>query len=292
MKSILSFFVTVPFFVFAEMKITEDYSKAKEIAQDHNLPILILFTGSDWSMPSQEVIGEINTSEFASSIENQFILVQADYPELNNQKVEFLKQNSELKEKYQIETFPTVVMTDVEGREITRLGAMKLEPKQFAEHLRDLYLKYTLLHRGMKNLDFIKNSVQAIEELYKSARELKCPHYVEKLMNVGIEVNEGVFFLLEKYNALVRSGLSKTGEAISVKEKIVQRDPENKEMGQLRLALLEFQSRDGEDPNQATEPLGAYISHFGGEDKENLSRLHLIISDYFKDHSAETCSNK
>ena len=284
MKIILSCFVAFPFFVFAEMKITEDYTKGKEIAQDHNRPLLILFTGSDWSEASQEIIKEFKAPEFEQSMENQFVLVQADYPEFNNQKIACLKQNSELKEKYAIETFPTLVMTDSEGREITRLGAMKLEPRQFAEHLRDLYVKYTLLHRGIKNLGCVKTSVEVIEGLYKSARELRCPHYIEKLMNVGLELDEGIFFPLEKYTSLVREGLSKTVEALGIKEKIVKRDPENKEMGRLRLALLDFQAKDQEDLVQGEEPLGTYISHFESADTDNLSKLQLIISEYFKDH--------
>jgi thioredoxin-related protein len=279
MRVILSVFVAFPLLVSALIPITEDYSKAQEIAQDHNRPLLILFTGSDWCQTSQEMISEFKADPFEKTMENQFILVQADYPELNHQQPKYLKQNKELKEKYGVESFPTLVMTDIEGKEITRLGSMALDPKQFAEHLRDLYLKYTLLHRGIENLAFVKNSIEAIEELYKSARELRCPHYIEKLMNAGLEVDEGVFFPLEKYAALVQSGDSHTPEAGLVKEKIIQRDPENREMSRLRLALLDFQA------NEEVEPIGTYISDFGSADHENLFKLQEIISEYFKDHA-------
>jgi protein disulfide-isomerase len=276
--------------LFATTPITTHYSKAKEIAQDLGRPLLILFTGSDWSSSSEEVLQECKSIEFEKSLENQFVLVQADYPELNNQKELFLEQNKELKERYDVSFFPTLVMTDPEGREITRLGALSLSSKEFAEHLRDLYVKYSLLRREVEDTSFIRHSIQAIEGLYKSARELRCPYYIEKLMRIGMEREEGVFFPLEKYTSLVCKGESNTLEALCIKEKIIQRDPDNKEMGRLRLALLDFQAREGKEPHQATEPLGAYISHFSSSiDMENLQKLQCIISECFSERKEQHC---
>jgi hypothetical protein len=55
----------------------------------------------------------------------------------------------------------------------------------------------------------------------------------------------------------------------------------------LRLALLDFQANVEEgrkSPEETVAPLQEFITHFGENEKETLSKLHHMISNYFRSH--------
>lgn len=267
--------------------ITEDYTKASTIAQDYNRPMLLLFTGSDWCSWSQKILTDVfKDKNFEKIVGTHFIIVHADFPEVNLKSAATLKQNQELKEKYGIQSFPTIVMLDSLGREITRVGYMSGDPEKFAIHLTDLYVEYAKLHNEVSHFNIAKASIDSVQTLYEKACDLRCPHYMNHLLNIGVEADQGVFFPLEKYTALVHEKKGKSQDAKALKAKIIQRDPDNKEGARLRLALLDFQANE-DDAEAAIEPLGQYIANFGGADKENVWRLHLIISEFFSEHGDE-----
>lgn len=279
----VTFLIGAPLLAFGSIPMTEDYSKGAVISQDYNKPMLLVFTGSDWCSWSQKILQEIFKNDaFEKALGTNFVVVQADFPEVNVKSAQRLKQNQELKEKYGVQSFPTIIMLDPMGREITRLGYMSKEPEKFALYLTSLYADYAKLHNEVSHFSLTKATVDSVQNLYEKACKLRCPHYMNQLLNIGVEVDEGVFFPLEKYTSLVHEKKGKTPDATALKEKIIQRDPENKEGARLRLALLDFQANE-DDVEAAIEPLGQYIANFGGADKENVWRLHLIISEFFSE---------
>ena len=285
MKKYFTLFIAlVPMVCFASVPITEDFTKAKDLAQAYDRPIVLLFTGSDWCQWSKKILNDvINTEDFEEAVGKNFIFAKIDFPEINTKSGACLEQNKGLKEEFEIDSFPTIVMTNQRGREITRMGYVEGCPERVASKLSGLLNDYQTLSNDVENCDFSKVAVEEVEELYNRAKILQCPYYLDKILEAGIQTDKGVFFPLEKYTSIVNEGLTDSDEAMTLREAIIRRDPDNEQQTRLRLALLDFQSQDN-DPESAIKPLGSYIKNFGTADKDNLWRLHLVISEYFSLH--------
>lgn len=266
--------------VFADIPLTDDFSKASEIAQAYNRPMILLFTGSDWCKWSEKILEEtLPLSSFRETVGNQFIFVKVDFPEINQQPANILNQNQALREEFCVESFPTIIMLDPKAREMTRLSYVREEPEQFGHHLKRLLFDYQLLEKDCSSEDLRTASSKTIESLYARATKLQSPHYMEQLLEAGLLTDEGVALPLEKYSELVLNNQTHTPHAELLKNKILERDLDNQHGTRLRLALLEFQANK-ENPEKALKALHQYINDFGSNDKDNLWRLHLIISDY------------
>ncbi|MBR0458515.1 MAG: thioredoxin family protein [Victivallales bacterium] len=116
-----------------------DFEKAKETAKEKNLPILALFTGSDWCpwcvKLNQEVFVQPEFQKYASK---NLVLFIADFPRKNNQTKEQKKQYKELGQKYQIEGFPTVLLLDAEENVIGKTGYQQGGAENYVKHLKKM----------------------------------------------------------------------------------------------------------------------------------------------------------
>lgn len=271
---------------FGIIPITEDITKAARLAQSYDLPVVYLFLGSDWCQWSQKIINEIFASkDFESAVGNQFIFAKIDFPEINRKNEKTLVEHHKLKEKFNVESFPTLVMTDSNHQEITRISYTTERPAKYAELLQNLYLDYRSLRREYEKTDFLKASIESIQELYRRACILQCPELKKCILDKGLTVDQESYFALEKYSEFVKEGDATLVEARELRAKILQ-DTEGRQGVRLRLALLDFQANES-NPDKAIEPLGAYIADFGKSDQNNLWKLHLIISEYFQKQGLE-----
>ncbi len=274
---------------YCEVPLLQDYSKAQEMALTYNRPLILLFTGSDWSISSQKILRDVLTdSEFIEAVRTQFIFVQIDFPEKNYKTTSTLVQNEVLREKYGIKEFPIFVMLDTEEREITRITYLEKNPKEYASYLKDLFFTYTDIKKEMeKDL-----SVEEMEELYHRIATLGSSYLKEELLQRGIRCKEGVFFPLEAYAQCVKAKEHDTPSAKILRTTILERDQQNKKKGRLRLALLDFQAHQ-ENIQDGLKYLQAYVDTFGKEDLEQLFRLHLVIADYFsqQEKDLQPCSS-
>jgi protein disulfide-isomerase len=272
-------------FLEAKLPVTEDFEKGANLAFLHHRPMVLIFTGSDWCVWSKKLLEDvINDSSFQGTVGNTFIFVKVDFPDANHQSIEILQENYELKERFHVQDFPTVILLDSEGAEITRIGYTSLGPKEYGKYLLDTYLHYQELYMDIKLSNLSSKSVEELERLYDKAHKLRSPHLVQKILEEGVNQNQGVFFPLEKYSQLLYSGKSSSAEAKSLRQMVVKRDPENKQGSILRLALLDFQANADDVSKNAEEtvaPLKEFIDSFHDKEKETLMRLHVMISDYF-----------
>ncbi len=97
--------------------------EAAEYAKDENKKILLVFTGSDWCRPCQYLHKDVFESEkFAKFANKNLVLVEMDFPRKAKNKIspEQSKYNNELKRKYKVKGFPTVVIMDNNLKEINR----------------------------------------------------------------------------------------------------------------------------------------------------------------------------
>jgi thioredoxin-related protein len=98
-----------------------DLSQAQSQAKADNRLVFVNFTGSDWCPGCQRLRRDVlNTSEFAAFAKESLVLVEVDFPKRKPQADTERKANEALAVKHQIEAFPTVLVFDAAGRELSR----------------------------------------------------------------------------------------------------------------------------------------------------------------------------
>ncbi len=79
---------------------------------------------------------EVFTQKAFQDYANQnFILVKIDFPKKMNLSPTLKQENDELARRYDIKGFPTIVIVDRFGQEVTRLGYTEGGPSAFIERL-------------------------------------------------------------------------------------------------------------------------------------------------------------
>lgn len=113
----------------------DDYDSASKAAQTSKKKLYVLFTGSDWCgwciKLKADVLDKAEFKEFAAK---NLILLYIDSP---SPKIEMPKElrdkNQELSKKFAVRGFPTSLILDDQGKEISKIvGA----PKDFLEQLK------------------------------------------------------------------------------------------------------------------------------------------------------------
>ena len=226
--------------LFGSLPLLEDYHKALVIAELYEKPIAVILGSLD------EVVKD---PLFADAVGSEFIFVR-------------LPGSAPA----------TIVLLDKEEREITSVGYQGESAEELAKFLKGRLIKYYELLR-----DYEKG--EGLEALYEKAVELGSFFYREKILEKGLALQEGVFFLLEKYASFVNLGEKDLDEAKQIREQIIARDPYNHTGARLRLALIDFQENHGK-PEEVVAPLRAYIKEFGEVDSENLLKLNRILEAY------------
>jgi thioredoxin-related protein len=117
----------------------QDFFAALQRAEDTNRPILIKFTGSDWSVRCarwREMI--LGTPEFTLYARENLVLVELDFPRNLPQTTEVVQQNQVLEALFEVEEFPTFILLDPEGEEILRVfGVLPEDPDRFISWLKE-----------------------------------------------------------------------------------------------------------------------------------------------------------
>ncbi|MEI6492859.1 MAG: thioredoxin family protein [Verrucomicrobiota bacterium] len=132
-RLILSALVLAASTLFAADGWQTDYKAALELAAKTNKPVLLDFTGSDWCGWCIKLDKETFAQpEFQKFAEKNLVLVTVDFPNNKPQSADVKKQNEELQKKFGVDGFPTLVLLDSKGKEITRnVGYLAGGPKAF-----------------------------------------------------------------------------------------------------------------------------------------------------------------
>lgn len=102
-------------------KWTEDYAEAQKEAKTHDLPMLLLFTGSDWcSYCIQLEEGVFSKRDFKKFADKNIVLMKADFPR-SNQKAAIKKQNAKLKKEFKVSGYPSVFILSPSGKRLGRI---------------------------------------------------------------------------------------------------------------------------------------------------------------------------
>ncbi|MEA2109994.1 MAG: thioredoxin family protein [Pseudomonadota bacterium] len=96
---------------------------AKKNAATEKKDMLLFFSGSDWCHWCQKLDKEVFTQDkFAQEAGKDFILVSLDFPRKKELEKSIKEQNQQMQKAYGIRGFPTVILTDADGKPYARTG--------------------------------------------------------------------------------------------------------------------------------------------------------------------------
>ena len=98
-----------------------DFTQAQEQAKQANKPILVDFTGSDWCGWCVKLDKDtFSQSAFQEYAKEHLVLMEVDFPRSKPQSPETAAQNQDLKAKFGVRGFPTLVLLGSDGKELAK----------------------------------------------------------------------------------------------------------------------------------------------------------------------------
>jgi thioredoxin-related protein len=123
---------------FAEANWFTNFEEAKKVALKEGKPLLLDFTGSDWCPPCKALHKNVfSTEEFTKEASGKYVLVELDFPQTKQLPAELKAQNSELKKKYAVTGYPTILLVDAKTGDVfgRSVGFGGWTPRQFLDKL-------------------------------------------------------------------------------------------------------------------------------------------------------------
>ena len=157
----------------AEVKIpwVRNWADAKAQAKKEGKDLLIDFTGSDWCGWCIKLEEEVfHHEEFLKDATKQFVFVFLDFPNSEELKKEVVDKdlNEKLKDAYNVQGFPSIILTNHEGLPYAKTGYQEGGPAAYLTHLADLRGKGDkvkgLLATGKKDFAVFKAGFEALAE--------------------------------------------------------------------------------------------------------------------------------
>ncbi len=104
----------------SSIKWEPSFNEALKKSKKENKPVLIYFTGSDWCGPCKVLDKNLFHSEkFKAIADKDLVLYEADSPRnIDLISAEMLEVNNDLKRKFKIRSFPTLVFVNHKGKMI------------------------------------------------------------------------------------------------------------------------------------------------------------------------------
>lgn len=266
------------------------YEEAVNLSNSSSKPILLFFTGSDYCSWCHKLEAEVfNTQEFINSAGDKFIFVELDFPASGKVPQAIASQNQQLKKKYGVRGFPTIILVDSKGQKIGETGYKAGGGKQYAEHLFKMVNDFSGYKQKLSQLEKQNYSGQELKAFYEKAQEFGLDQDAQKIMTLGFNSDQRHFFLMERYRYLAWEGQHESKEGLTIKKQLIQQDPENVNLTAYHLAIIDFEAlalnfdHSKKSAEELTKPLTNYINQYGKEDKNHLWRLHMIISQVYYD---------
>jgi thioredoxin-related protein len=295
MKKLLLFFLSLfmmngpsPSLNAETIEWVTNFEAAANQAKEQAKPMALFFTGSDWCTWCQKIADEaLNTPEFAAAASDKFIFVKLDYPMKTKQTEEMIKQNKDLQQRFDVKSFPTILILTPDQREIGVTGYRPGGGKEYAEHLMKIaneYVSYSEMLNKIKNLNGTE-----LKNLYRKAQEFHLDDDEVRIVIAGVNSDRHHYFLIERYRQLANVGRVHDIESQIIREEILETDPTNRYFSHYQVACIDFDAYADEmnlgqaTPDKAVSPLIAYIKNFGDQDSQNLWRINMIISQVYSD---------
>jgi thioredoxin-related protein len=100
-----------------------DAEAAQAKAKEEKKLVLLAFTGSDWCSWCKKLKRQVfDTPEFAQFAQSKLVLVEVDFPHNKTLSQAQQQANSRLDETYRINSYPTIILLDPDGKQVGRMG--------------------------------------------------------------------------------------------------------------------------------------------------------------------------
>ncbi len=253
---------------------TTDYSESVRESIEKKLPVLLFFSGSDWSAQSMQLKHEVlDSSSFQERVEDKFICVEINFPKHTQLSSPVERDvNEMLRQRFGITSYPTLILLATDGREITRLGYLPEEGEQLAATLLCMERQDAYLKEALKKLP---EKREALVELYQLAQELSQIEAQDEIMGAGLERNEP-YFLLERYRQLAFVDRISSSEALAFRHELLK---SSDHQIHFQVAIIDFEAGGA----RSVRPLEAYLKKFGDIDSENVWRIEMMIAQFYLD---------
>ena len=98
-----------------------DFEAARSEAIRRHARILVLFTGSDWSPASRQFAEDVEFHpDFVNAFIGDLVFLKLDYPRGNPVPVKISDELLRLRDRYQVTTYPTLLVINPTGEEVAR----------------------------------------------------------------------------------------------------------------------------------------------------------------------------
>lgn len=284
--------IILPFTTASAATVTwlTNYEQAVNQSKETSKPIILFFTGSDWCPWCTTLEEEVlDTSDFAEAAGDKFIFVKLDFPQYSPQDAAVSAQNKQLQRKYDIRSFPSIVIINSAQQQIGVTGYRAGGPKAYAAHLLNIVNSYSGYKDKLGKLGQTKLSSDDLKALLAKAQELNLVDDALRIVNAGLQSDQKLIFQIERYRFLAEEGQIHSDEAHKLRKQILESDPKNDQKAHFQVAVIDFEAysegmeRENYPPEIAVAPLQTYIDQFGTNDKENLWRLQMLISQTYLD---------
>ncbi|MCF7851665.1 MAG: thioredoxin family protein [Simkaniaceae bacterium] len=262
------------------LPLTYEYDKGFELMKAYQKPALLCFLSTDECPWSKRLFDEVfNQPAFYELVGNEFIFVIADFASIKQQSKREIETNYALKEQFQIDSFPTLVMLNSEGEEIKRLSFPSKGRDEFAEKLKWVYEEYLSLV-DLKDRLLTKPVMEDLIKAYQRALSLNTPILIQHFLDAGLKQKKNGFFLVEKYTAYIQEGKRDSEEAIKLRRKILRLKGDELANAKMRIAILDFQVLHESKPNHAIAMINRVLKD-QKISQERLCQLNQLLAEHF-----------
>lgn len=119
-----------------------NYSEALQVAKKDHKHLLLFFTGSDWCGWCKKIQSEVfSDADFIRMAGDKFVFVEVDFPMNKMLPLNIADQNAQLKHKYGITGYPTLVVIRPDETFVAETGYRPGGGRANAEYLLSLIQK-------------------------------------------------------------------------------------------------------------------------------------------------------
>lgn len=284
MKVILLAFTFITSALLADSSLwMSDFSAAQTKAAGTKKPLLLFFTGSDWCTECKEFQSNILENDaFIKATQNRFICAIIDFPLSRPLPATTNKVNKELKERYKIGGLPTLVVILPSQNAISLAAPSSTPPERLAAVLLAETDAALTLDAIMPTFNPSMYSSEQLISLYQAAKLVSRTDWQEQILNAGLKkTSTNSFFLRERYRVLIQKGEKNSPEALSLRQRLLESDPDNELGHQLYVAVSDFEEslHSSASGKNVTEPLVAFLKRF--HQKENSWKVNAMLASYF-----------
>ena len=119
-KTIFAFIVLgMTFSLSAADAWNTDFRKAREEGRAKKLPVMMVFSGSDWCLPCITLARNVlQKKSFIAEASRKYVLFNADFPKNSKLGQKLEAQTTSLAGRYRVYSFPTVIVIDADSGRI------------------------------------------------------------------------------------------------------------------------------------------------------------------------------